>query len=221
MKKKIWGIILVVIGLIISLNILEITNIDLFFDGWWTLFIIVPCFIDLFNEKEKTGSIIGLVIGILFLLSAQGIFDIEIIFDLALPIILILLGLSFIFKDSIKKNKFPSKKNVLDYTSTFSGQNIDFEDFEGCNLNAIFGGVKCDLSKSKIKNESLINACAIFGGVKIIVPEGINVKVKSTSIFGGVSNNYVKNNDSKITLYVDAICLFGGVDIDDTNSKNN
>ena len=48
-KNIIWGIVLVIIGIIFGLNALEITNINIFFSGWWTLFIIVPSFIDLFN----------------------------------------------------------------------------------------------------------------------------------------------------------------------------
>ena len=48
-----WGIVLIIIGLIVGGNALGITNIDIFFDGWWTLFIIIPCFIGLFKEREK------------------------------------------------------------------------------------------------------------------------------------------------------------------------
>lgn len=44
-KNILWGIILVIIGVIIGLNTMGITDIDIFFDGWWTLVIIVPCFL--------------------------------------------------------------------------------------------------------------------------------------------------------------------------------
>ena len=70
MKKTsniMWGIVLIIVGIIFGLNSLDIADINLFFDGWWTLFIIVPCFIDLFKEKNKTGNIIGLLIGILII----------------------------------------------------------------------------------------------------------------------------------------------------------
>ena len=53
MKKYgsiILGIILILVGVIFGLNALDITDIDIFFDGWWTLFIIVPCFIGLLTE---------------------------------------------------------------------------------------------------------------------------------------------------------------------------
>ena len=72
-KNILWGIILIAVGVILGLNSLEITNIDIFFDGWWALFIIVPCFIGLITNNDKTGDIIGLVVGVLLLLASQDI----------------------------------------------------------------------------------------------------------------------------------------------------
>ena len=54
-----WGIVLIVIGLIIGGNALGITNINIFFVFCWTLFIIIPCFIGLFKDNEKAGNLIG------------------------------------------------------------------------------------------------------------------------------------------------------------------
>ena len=86
--------------------------------------------------------------------------------------------------------------------------------FKGTNLTATFGGMKCDLRNSIIEENIVVNATAIFGGIDIIVPDNINVKVKSSSIFGGVSD---KNKRPVIegvpTLYINATCVFGGVEI--------
>ena len=98
-----WGFVLIIIGVIFGLNALNIADINIFFDGWWTLFIIVPCFIDLFKNKSKTGNIIGLIIGVALLLSCRGILDIGMIFKLIVPFILVCIGLSIIFKDSLNK----------------------------------------------------------------------------------------------------------------------
>lgn len=56
MKKTniLWGLVFIILGVIFGLNALEITNINIFFSGWWTLFIIVPSFIDLFKKNDKT-----------------------------------------------------------------------------------------------------------------------------------------------------------------------
>lgn len=50
------------------------------------------------------------------------------------------------------------------------------------------------------------------------MPEGINIVVKSNSIFGGVDDKRrkaktEKENKDGVTIYVNATCLFGGVDI--------
>lgn len=223
LKNILWGLLLILVGIIVGLNAFEITNINIFFDGWWTLFIIVPCLFSLITEKEKTGNIIGLLIGIFLLLSAQGIVEFEIIFKLIFPTILIILGLSLVFKNTSKKDKTPDVENELEYTATFSSQTLNFdnEKFNGCDIDAIFGAIKCNLVKSDIKDKSVINALALFGGINFIVPKEIKLIVKSTSIFGGVSNNYINNENAKKTIYINATCLFGGININDESSKDN
>lgn len=223
LKRILWGLVLIVVGLIIGLNAFGITNINIFFDGWWTLFIIVPCLIGLFNDDDKIGSLIGLGIGLLLLLTAQDILDFTLVFKLIVPFILVMLGLSIIFKREDKEEKVPDKDNEKEYVATFSSQNIDFtnEDFEGTDMIAIFGGVKCDLGSAKIKDKSVINATSIFGGINLIVPKDIKLVVEHHSIFGGVTNKHINEENTKKTLYINALCLFGGIEIHDKSSKNN
>ena len=216
-----WGVVLIVLGVIFGLNALEITNINVFFEGWWTLFIIVPCFISLITEKDKTSSLIGVIIGVFLLLAARDIVSFEMIAKMILPITLVLIGVSIIFKNTIStkindKIKELNKSDLFSYTATFSGENVKFpnKEFTGANINAIFGGVDIDLRDSIVNKEAVINTSAIFGGIDILVPTNVNVVVKSTSIFGG-SDNKVKNvsSEDKPTIYVNAFNLFGGVEI--------
>ena len=81
------------------------------------------------------------------------------------------------------------------------------------SLNATFGGVKCDLREAIINEDIVINASAIFGGIEILVPENVQIKVKSVPIFGGVDNKAQNNEADEHTIYVKATCMFGGVDI--------
>ena len=102
-----WGIVLILLGVIIGTNVLGLTDINIFFNGWWTLFIIIPCLVGLVKEREKTGSIIGILIGIILLLCCQKILDFETVWKLIIPAILIIIGISFIHKNihDIKLNK--------------------------------------------------------------------------------------------------------------------
>lgn len=219
MSNLLWGLILIVIGVIFGLNALEITNINIFFDGWWTLFIIVPSFIGLFKDKDKSSNLIGLVIGICLLLGCLNLISLDLIFKLIVPVILVMVGLSFIFKDTFSnKIKKLNKNENKEYCATFAGQNINFngEEFTGCTLTAVFGGIKCDLRDAIIKEDIIINANAIFGGITIYVPENINIKITSTPIFGGVSDDRkkkIKDEANQTTIYINATSMFGGVEI--------
>lgn len=216
-----WGVVFIVGGVIFGLNALNITEINIFFDGWWTLFIIVPCFIGLFKDEDKTGNLIGLIIGLCLLLGCMDIIEFAIIWKLMVPAILIMIGLSFIFKDVLnskvkKEIKKLNKNDAKEYCACFSGQDIDFdnEEFKGASISAIFGGVKCDLRNAIIKEDVVINATSIFGGITIYIPDGVNVKISSTSIFGGVSDERKnRTKDSEYTIYVNTTSMFGGVEI--------
>lgn len=225
MKKTsnyLWGIVLIIIGAILGLNALGIAHIHLFFDGWWTLFIIVPCAISLLGNRGGTGDLVGLIVGVLFLLACQGVIRFDLLWRLLFPIILVLIGLSLIFKDAfhgtIKKeiNKLnrnnPEKK---EYCATFAGQKIDLsnEEFKGAELTSVFGSISFDLTDCKMKEDQVIEASVIFGGITILVPKDVNVKVNSTPVFGGVDNHVKNKTENKKTIYVNATVLFGGIDI--------
>lgn len=220
-SKVLWGTLLIILGLILGLNSLGIADINIFFEGWWTLFIILPCFIGLFDEKEnKVGNLIGLCIGLSLFLASRDIISFEIIAKLFLPFVLIAIGLSLIFRNCWKKAIIEkinvSKKNGLEtFVATFSEQKIekDGEKFEGVNLDAVFGSIVLDLTDAKLKEENVITASAIFGGITIIVPKDVTVKVRPTSIFGGVTNRASHQKENKKIIYIEAFSLFGGVDI--------
>lgn len=220
-SSLLWGFVFIIVGIIFGLNALELTDINIFFDGWWTLFIIVPCFINLFKNEDITSNFIGLVIGICLLLGCQDIIEFDLIRKLIVPFILVMIGTSFIFRDIFNKKakeniKKPNDQENKEYYACFFGQKLDFnkESFTGCSLNAVFGGVECDLRNAIIKEDVVINASSIFGGITIYAPEDVNIKISSTSIFGGVTDKRKnKTQNEKYTIYINATAMFGGVEV--------
>lgn len=218
-----WGLVLIALGIIFGLNAVGLTNINIFFRGWWTLFIIIPSFIELIKGNSRMWSFIWLVIGIVLLLCAQKILSFSLIGKLIFPFILVMIGISIIFKDTLNKKVADkirdlnsNKGNFEEYCATFGEQKADLsgQEFNGANLDAVFGSVELDISKAIIKKDQVINASAIFGGIEIRVPTGVNIKVKSTPIFGGVDNKLkIDYNESLPTIYINGVALFGGVEI--------
>ena len=223
LKNSIWGALLVLLGVLIAIDVLGIVNVNFFFDGFWTLFIIVPCAVGLIGEKDKKENLIGLAIGILLLLACRDIIRFEMIWKLIIPVILIVIGVSLIFRDKIDKQVNAKIKELNDklsgdsnYGAFFSGENLDFHGmkFDGADNDAVFGGFKLDLRDSIIENDVVVKANAVFGGIDIYIPQNVNVQVQSSSLFGGVSgarNQFV--SETVPTLYINASSVFGGVSI--------
>ena len=99
----VFGVILVIIGVIVGLNLFNVTNIDLFFPGWWTLIIIIPSIITIINGKHKIDGIIGLVLGVILLLICQKIVSTEDVLKVAIPLAIVALGLDIIIKSVTSK----------------------------------------------------------------------------------------------------------------------
>lgn len=221
-----WGLIFIIIGLGVAGNAFDLWDFTVFFDGWWTFIIIVPCLVAMIQNGFRVGSIIGFTIGVLLFLSYQpGLrFDVT---ALIVPAILIIIGLRIMFQsmfhrrpESLQNNIHVEGKSTVhgsgaEHMAFFSGNRVRVQDeFYGTSLNAVFGGLVLDLREAIIKNDVEIQATAMFGGIDIYVPNGVLVKVSSVPIFGGVSNKTNRSYEPGLpTIYLNATCMFGGIDI--------
>jgi predicted membrane protein len=222
LRRIIWGIIFVAAAVVIALNSFGIINFDIFFDGWWTLFIIVPSFAGLIENKNKMSSLSGLGIGILLLLCYQNILNWDIIWKIALPIIIGVIGIKMIVS-SFRKEKTSRIVNNIKIEgrdmqsgfAVFSGTELNFDDvvFDGAELTAVFGGVECNLTKAIIDRDCVIKVTCAFGGIDIKVPDNVKVVNNVACIFGGVDVDK-SNNNAPYTLYIEGVCTFGGVDVE-------
>lgn len=232
MRSIIWGIAIIALGVIFGGNALGLFNINIFFDGWWTLFIIVPSIISLITEKEKFSSFITLLVGVILLLAAQGVFSYDVAWKVILAMILIAAGIGIIMKGIFRKNNdkeiekrirnLENDKIMDSQMAIFSGSDRVYngEVFSGANLVAVFGGVDIDLKNAKFNKDTVIKAFCLFGGIDIKVPEDVQVKIKSGFIFGGASDERKGNsNKGKYTIYIDAAGGFGGISVSDKEKK--
>lgn len=215
-KNILWGVILIIIGIILGLNALDITNIDIFFEGWWAFIIIIPSFIGLLTEKNKSDNALGLFLGILLFLGARGIIKIDLIWKLFVPIALIVIGVSCIFKNKDRDNNKVDKNGKTECLVMFSSQKIKPVDdsIKKIEVTALMGSVTCDLTELKINEDIKIEAASIFGSVNLIMPDNVEIKIKSFSLFGGVTEkqNNNKSKNSKV-IYLDSTSIFGGINI--------
>ena len=222
MKKAnglIVGMIFILVGLLYGCSALGIFDFSIFFPGWWTLFIIVPCLYALTRKNEdKTGPAIGLIIGICFLINAQDIdFHID-FFPMALAVLCILIGWKLIFPGKKKEQKHvevnynseTGEKEVVindvkfdnTYTKNSNGYvnasailggkdiRVDNECFTGADICVVMGAIDLNLRNAIISEDVYINVSAIMGGIDIYVPANVRVVTDGCStIMGGIDVN--------------------------------
>lgn len=213
------GLLFIIVGLLYAGSALDIFDFSIFFPGWWTLFIIIPSAYALTRKNEdKTGPIIGLIIGICFLLNAQD-FDFHIeFFPMLLAVGCFLIGWKMIFPSKKKEHKqveftynsdSGDKEVVIDgvkFDNTYSKNSdgyvnasailggkdirVDNECFTGADICVVMGAIDLNLRNAIISEDVYINVSAVMGGVDIYVPANVRVVTDGCStVMGGIDVN--------------------------------
>lgn len=245
MKKKnvaplIIGIIFVLSGLAYLCSVIFNFSFTIFFDGWWTLFIIVPAFVSLLSQGPRSFNLCALIIGALLLLNAQEILNKEQTTVAVVSSVVIFIGVALIasfFKkpkenvyynanvkiegeetktDYYNNSAFDSE-NYPKYTSVFGGieRRCNSADFEGLKASAVMGGADIDLRSVKINRDITIYLTAFMGGIELIAPPNIKIAVKSTDILGGTACSAVsltEDSDAPLVTF-DCTTFMGGIEI--------
>lgn len=87
---------------------------------------------------------------------------------------------------------------------------------ERANALAVFGGAHVDLTQAVIETPELTLTCvAVFGGVSVHVPRGVDVDLDGFALFGGNSQRVKERAEHPDAPHVRvrAFSLFGGVDV--------
>ena len=219
--KIIFGIVLVLIGLLLLIDRLGIVfpyNIDVWsiIGTFWPLILI---FIGgkLLIERNTTGGIILFILGCVLLLT--NLFDFN-FFAVLWPLLIIGLGLSILFKgDGSFFNRVSSEEDSEDYISdsvVFWGKERKgtSKNFKGGDINVAFGALELDLRDVKVdKKGATLNVSVAFGGIEIFVPKDCRVVTSGTAILGGWDPSLKENDVKEPVLEITGTVILGGVDI--------
>ena len=212
-RNLFWGIVLIVVGILFLGRNMNWWNFSIFFEGWWTLFLIVPSIISLVRKESMGTSFLILVLGVLMLLASQNVIDWSTIWKVFLPIIIMVVGLSIIFGNRKVKTKMV-KGNAKEYVAIFSGVDEVINKIESdFKMTAVFGGIELDMRDVVLESDLVIDCFTLFGGIDIRLPKDVVVKVNGLPIFGGVENKYRNNHEAKVTVYINHTTICGGVDL--------
>lgn len=217
-SKYLWAVVLVLLGLFVVLKSFNLVSGSIFFDGWWSLFIIIPAVINLFTNRNIFWDASFLLIGVGFLMAANEWFiTYDNVWAIALCLVLINIAISIIRGNKHKKAIHSHGDNGT-YIGIFSGCDEKPLSFSNGTAVAIFGGVDLDLRDIVFTDNAYLTAVGVFGGIDVYVNDNINVVCNNINVFGGTDNQQQPIDGNK-TLYIDGCAVFGGIDIKKNKKK--
>lgn len=184
-------------------------DFTVFFDGWWTLFIIVPALVSIFANGPKPFNIAAFLLGGLLLLRAQGFIPARHFGTIIISGAILYCGIALVikfFRGSTAKQAgnayyYQSNDNTANSASgtenqTYAGAanennyNKKYSSCYDCTDNACYNAI---LSGIDIRNTSAdfqgAKISAILGGADIDLRDAIvkrDVVVYATAVMGGI-----------------------------------
>jgi hypothetical protein len=82
------------------------------------------------------------------------------------------------------------------------------------NATCIFGGGELDFTEAVLTSrETVLTAVCLFGGLEVIVPDGMVVRSEAVGIFGGVNIPVTSSDPGAPVLVIKGAAIFGGIDV--------
>jgi predicted membrane protein len=221
-----WGVLITLVGVALLLDHMGIINVDHFW-RFWPLILVVAGIANLSCRESRLWGIILVLGGVLLQLNQLGLASFS--WAVIWPIALIAVGVLVMWGSLESRNKPATTtrfsgdpRTTLNETVVFGGieRKVTTQDFQGGQVNAVFGGVELDLREANMQgDDATLELNALFGGVDLRLPESWQVAFRGTPIFGGISDKSrtarlenPENAKSKV-LFLTGAVIFGGVDI--------
>jgi predicted membrane protein len=241
--KALFGMTLVLLGIILLLRSLDILFISSWIISWPVFLIVIGVVIGKRKGFSKPSAFMPIIIGVIFLFGEiNPDFDSDRLFWPAMIITLgfwLILGRRKQFQIEEKPSPIildpinpepvqdpvnqenPNKSSYLgdriDSTSIFGGikKNVVSKNFQGGDILNFFGGTEINLLQSDIQGIVKINVVQIFGGTKIIVPANWVVQSEMIAIMGGIEDKRPPqlNASTDKVLIIQGTSIFAGIDI--------
>lgn len=240
MKKNIapllFGIVFILAGLGYVGTIFLDWDFSLFFEGWWTLFIIIPAFISMLANGPRAFNVAAFIVGGLFLvdeqLVARNLLDETkfglIIFASVILYIGIVLIIRYFRGPKVSTNTYTyttqegtSFQYTHDqnghaqngqpqngYTETKSNKNWSYDNEQQPCYNAILSGVDAKNTSTDFQGAKI---CAIMGGVDLDLRDVVitrDITIHATAIMGGIDILAPRN----VRIALNKTDIMGGTD---------
>jgi predicted membrane protein len=220
--RLIVGGLLILFGLLFTLDNLGVLDAGDVFDYWPVIFIVIGV-VRVLQPRSEGRRAFGFVLiglGIVFQLEQLALIS----FDVVWPVLLLTVGGILVWR-ALERNRAPAQapdpsRSTLSDFAFMGGVHrvVENPDFRGGEATAVMGAVELDLRGSSIVNSpAVIDVFALWGGIEITVPPEWTVDVKGLPLLGGFDNKARSSvreaGGPGQVLVVRGTALMGGVEI--------
>jgi hypothetical protein len=224
--RLVFGVVLVTLGLLWTLENLGVPGIDDVL-RWWPAALLVYGLMRItgVDGTRRVGKgVIFTVIGGWLLARQLGLVNIS-LWNLW-PVWMIFVGGMLVWrsmrgpafgKDSADRSAYPRPFAFMGVNS----RKVESQEFVGLEATAMMGGVEADLTSVRPSGREVIaEVFAWWGGIELIVPEDWRVVSEVMPIMGGVEDaTQFVGGDAATTLIVRGMVIMGGVEIKNTKGR--
>ena len=217
----------------------QTTLLNQLLKSWWTLFLIIPGFMGLFQRGARLGSFGLLLVGIGLLVRSQGWFggllDNTAWWHIVVAVLLLIVGLSIIGgalgigrrhranyavhaqRAAHHGTDLPVNSGGDHVEASFSEENVSYNgrEFNGGKMTASFGSLNLDLGGAIISQDCNLTLDCAFGSITLTAPADVNFTITRNSVFGTVNVNRDINHriEGAYTVNIVANAVFGSIEI--------
>ncbi|MBM2815657.1 MAG: hypothetical protein HW421_2419 [Ignavibacteria bacterium] len=223
--KSLLGILMIALGVLFILSLMQVIYFENVFSTWWPLAVmLLGLFIIAKHRRSVFSGMLVFAVGAIFQARNLDIIPHGEFWSIFGPTLLILFGIKILLPSKSCKEKKSIKSNVkindTDFEiNTIFGNEVHrlTSDVTTGEANTIFSQAVIDMSNAQLTNNSAsLEINTIFGETKLIVPEGWDLKLSGSPVFGSIENktrNIFSADSNSPRLYIDATVVFGALKI--------
>ena len=218
------GLLIVVVGVIFTLDNLDIIYAHDYL-RYWPALVVIYGISKMIQPRGRPGRFFGLIVtfvGAALLIDRLDFFYFR-LWDFW-PLIIVAVGLSMIWRRSKGPGSPdhmatlpPDTDSIINGTAVLSGfrRTSSSQDFRGGELTAIMGGCEIDLRQASIKEgDAVIDVFAFWGGIDLKIPLDWSVVVQGSPLLGGFDDKTrPPQGGSAKRLVIKGYAIMGGVQI--------
>ncbi len=222
--RKLIGLILVVFGVLVLADTLQVFGPDIALWGivWPSVLILLGVSSMIRKGSFRIFSVFLVIVGSFYLARNLGV-DWFVGKELHLfAVFLVLIGIQLLFFSGwsgINRHTHglnrTSRRNDKEFSAFMGGldEKIISDDFKGCSITAVMGRAELDLSEVRINKDVTVECTAVMGAVELTLPRNVRIQVTGTPIMGGYENTNPGDPNAPFTITVEYIAVMGAVEI--------